>query len=393
MNLSNEAIRSFRLRAHHLDRKLPAGSLLQAAGACGVQNSPPGAWETSLFLRVAGCTLESLRDALYRNKKLLQAWSFRGVPTVFPTDQSRIFLSALVSHPGEQPWIYTRGVSAALEFVRMEFDELLPLVIQTAGYLDNHTVESKEALDRILAGLVCLPRDRQPLWDAPSPYGPGQTVGGAIVSFLLRPCSFLSLVVFGERRGISPTFTSFRNWTGSAPCEQPEAEKELVRKFLHCYGPSTKAAFLSWLGCSPKQAERLWSTAAEETEPVKVQGKTRYLLSADREELLHAGQAGGSLLLLGPHDPYLELRDRELLLEDKVRQQAVWRTVSNPGVILKDGRIAGIWTARAAKGCLEVCLTPWESLQPPERRSLERSAEEYAAFRLLRLKTCAWENS
>ena len=52
---------------------LPSGQIETAAGACGVQNSPPGAWETALFNRVEGCTLPELHDALYRRKTLLQA--------------------------------------------------------------------------------------------------------------------------------------------------------------------------------------------------------------------------------------------------------------------------------------------------------------------------------
>ena len=43
---------------------LPSGQIETAAGACGVQNSPPGAWETALFNRVEGCTLPELHDAL-----------------------------------------------------------------------------------------------------------------------------------------------------------------------------------------------------------------------------------------------------------------------------------------------------------------------------------------
>lgn len=71
MNAEPQAIRSYRLMAHHLDQKLPMAGLEQAAGACGLQNSPPGSWETALFNRLQGCTLQSLQDALYRHKRLV----------------------------------------------------------------------------------------------------------------------------------------------------------------------------------------------------------------------------------------------------------------------------------------------------------------------------------
>lgn len=391
MNLQAEAILDHRLRAHHLDRRLPLACLEQAAGACGVQNSPPGAWETALFNRVEGCTLEALQEALCRKKSLLQAWSYRGVPAVFPTAESGVFLSPLAARPGEEPWIYTRGITAGLDFVGMRFDEALPLVKSAAAYLGTHTVQSKEELDRVLARLVAqaLPPGTQALWNAPSMYGrpDRQTVGGAIVSFMLRPCAFSHLVVFGERRGASPTFTSFENWTGRQPEPAQDGGRRLAEKFLHCYGPATRNSFMDWLGCCPRQAARLWGEAAEGLAPVQVEGKTRYMLARDLPGL-RAAPPEGRLLLLGPHDPYLDLKDRALILPEQRLQRLVWKTVANPGVVLQGGRAVGIWRAHAAQK-LEVAITLWQPPAPAQRRALEALAEEYAAFRQLPLKSCA----
>ena len=366
---------------------LPSGQIETAAGACGVQNSPPGAWETALFNRVEGCTLPELHDALYRRKTLLQAWSYRGVPVVFPTAESGIFLSPLAALKGEAPWIYTRGIALALEHLQMSFDSLLPLVKQAAGYLDAHTVQGKETLDRVLADAVRehLPSEKRTLWDAPSMYGAPdrQTVGGAAVSFLLRPCSFSGLVVFGCRQGGSPTFASFRSWLGRAPETPPDADRLLVRKFLHCHGPSTPALLAEWLGCSPAQARRLWNSVAQE--PVSVEGKARWLLSADRDALAHPCGPQERLLLLGPHDPYLDTRDRDVLLPDKALQKLVWRTVGNPGAVVLDGRISGMWTARTVRDRLELSVTAWQAFSARQQSMLEIRAQEYAAFRGLSL--------
>lgn len=51
-------IRHFRLHSHHLDAPHPLSSLHLLAGACGFQNSPPGAWETAAFCRIPSCSLE-----------------------------------------------------------------------------------------------------------------------------------------------------------------------------------------------------------------------------------------------------------------------------------------------------------------------------------------------
>lgn len=91
MDIGVEQVRHYRLRGHHLDRKLPPKGLLAAAGACGVQNSPPGAWETALFNRVENCRLRDLRWALEEEKTLLQAWSYRVSRWCFPRRKAAFF--------------------------------------------------------------------------------------------------------------------------------------------------------------------------------------------------------------------------------------------------------------------------------------------------------------
>ena len=203
MTATGEQVRALRLSRHHLDRPLPSGGLVEAAAGCGVQNSPPGAWETALWNRVEGVTLPQLEQALYGEKTLLQAWSIRGVPLVFPTKDAGVFLTPLCAQPGEEPWIYTRGITGALDALGLDFYDLLPLVEAASACLEGETVLSKETLDRRLAGVIepMLPPEVRPAWNAPSMYGQPdrQTVGGAAVSFLLRPCSFRGKVVFGAR--------------------------------------------------------------------------------------------------------------------------------------------------------------------------------------------------
>lgn len=397
MELTTPRVRALRLHAHYLDQPLPADGLLQAAGACGLQNSPPGAWETAAFNRVEGCSVCSLHTALYHDKTLLQAWSWRGVPAVFPTRDAGVFLTPLCARPGEDPWIYTKGIGLALDFLGMSFEELLPVVRQACRCLDSETVRSKESLDQRLADAArdSLPPDKRPLWDAPTMYGrpDRQTVGGAVVSFLLRPCSFEGRVVFGERSGPTPTFTSMARWLGSLPPPIPDGDAELVRRFLHCYGPALPGDFADWLGASPAQASRLWDTLPpEEAVTVTVEGKRRRMLAADLTVAHTLPEPDPDrVLLLGPHDPYLDLRDRGLILPDKKRQRAVWRTVGNPGVILQGGCVAGIWRTRTVRNGLELTLTPWESPSPALRARLAELAEAYAAFRLLPLHKCTVE--
>lgn len=397
---TEDQIRSFRLRSHHLDRIYGRETLLEAAGACGLQNSSPGAWEAAIHNRIPELGGKELRDVLEENKILLQAWSFRGVPVVFPAEERRTFLSALIPAEGE-PWIYTRGIGLALDALGLDFDYLLRLLFQVIPGLDHKSISGKNELDQMLAAWMepFLPEEKRQIWNQPSMYGSPdrQTVGGAAVSFLLRPCSFMGQVVFGKRRGGSPEFTSAGRWLNEAdrepgqtdlPGPDGEASRCLVRKFLHCYGPSSPDLFGEWLGCSGKQARRMWNLAAEEMEPVSVMGKKKFFLREDRQILFESPDFSRGPLLLSGYDPYLDQRDRQILQPDSRLRRKIWRTVANPGAVVAEGRVTGVWTARKKKDGLEVDISLWEP--GGSRRRLTELAEDYAAFRGLALSELTW---
>ena len=97
------------------------------------------------------------------------------------------------------------------------------------------------------------------------------------------------------------------------------------------------------------------------------------------------GAGGGGRRGRGPHDPYLDTRDRDVLLPDKALQKLVWRTVGNPGAVVLDGRISGVWTARTVRDRLELSVTAWQAFSARQQSMLEIRAQEYAAFRGLSL--------
>lgn len=385
--ISNEQIRQFRLHTHHLDTWYQKAEVERIAGACGLQNTPPGAWEIALHNRIPDFKRDEMKHMLEVEKTLLQAWSFRGAPVVFPTAESDAFLPALVSRQDE-PWIYTGGIQLALDYLQIPFGDLLQLLNQVMPKLDSKVLKSKTTLDQILAGWVLpfLPDDKKDLWNGPSMYGnpEKQTVGGAVVSFLLRPCAFMGLVVFGKREGIHPTFTSYKNWTGHSLEIEGIPEQKLARKYLHCYGPASTGGLTDWLGCSPAQAERIWQTVIDEIEPVNLSGKDRYILSNDKELLLSPPQSERKVHLLGGHDPYLGLQDRDVILDNRARQKQLWQTVSNPGAVLWQGKIAGMWKSKKKGRGIEIEVTLWEDGKML-KKDIQNLVDRYALFQQLKL--------
>ena len=386
-SVSKEQIRQFRLHTHNLDTWYQKADVEAIAGACGFQNTPPGAWEIALHNRISDCKQEDMRKMLEIERTLLQAWSFRGAPVVFPTDESDAFLSALVPEQDE-PWIYTQGIQPALDYLKMSFGELLLLLRQVMPKLDGEVLKSKTELDQTLAEWVLplLPTDKRNLWNKPSMYGnpEKQTVGGAVVSFLLRPCAFMGLIVFGKREGVSATFTSYKNWTGHLLEVEGIPGQKLVRKYLHCYGPASIGGFADWLGCSFAQAKRIWQTVTDEMEPVNLFGKELYILSDDKELLLSPPQPERKVHLLGGHDPYLGLQDRDVILDNKARQKQIWKTVSNPGTVLWQGRIAGMWKSKKRGKGLEIEVTLWDDANML-KTGIQDLVDGYALFQQLKL--------
>ena len=118
----------------------------------------------------------------------------------------------------------------------------------------------------------------------------------------------------------------------------------------------------------------------------KPQDVAHEFLQEDLPELTGPVCCGDRLLLLGPHDPYLDTRDRNSILSDPALQKLVWRTVGNPGVLLRGGAAVGCWRVKTVREQLDFTLTPFRPLTPEEERGLTHLAEEYAAFRCAGVK-------
>ncbi|MBO0871950.1 MAG: winged helix DNA-binding domain-containing protein, partial [Pseudonocardia sp.] len=82
---------AFRLHAHHLTSRQPFEDLHEVAGACGVQDSPPGSALLALHARVEDVTRDRVDHLVGEEKSLLQTWCMRGSPFFFPTVDAPVF--------------------------------------------------------------------------------------------------------------------------------------------------------------------------------------------------------------------------------------------------------------------------------------------------------------
>jgi hypothetical protein len=179
-----------------------------------------------------------------------------------------------------------------------------------------------------------------------------------------------ALVVLGAR------LDSRRRYVLGEPAEAPPAA-EAARRFLRFYGPATRQDLQAWAGLGGSQARRLWGEVEEELVGVEVDGRRAFVLATDRSELDSPATMRG-LRLLPPRDPFLQHPNRNLLVSDAEIRKRAFRAVASPGVVLQNGRIAGLWRARARRKRLEVAV---EQLAAIDRDALEAEATLVARLR------------
>ncbi|MFC6884569.1 MULTISPECIES: winged helix DNA-binding domain-containing protein [Actinomadura] len=165
--------------------------------------------------------------------------------------------------------------------------------------------------------------------------------------------------------------------SGGVSVDAVGGRAELVRGFLAAFGPARPAQLASWLGWTPAAARSVWESVADELHAVAIDGD-EYWTHAEHLELLRTAPAAEGVRLLPPYDPLTELADRPFLVPDAARRKAVWRAAANPGVLLVDGEIAGVWRQRRARDLLTVRVEPFAALPARRRRAAETDAATIA---------------
>ena len=93
---------------------------------------------------------------------------------------------------------------------------------------------------------------------------------------------------------------------------------------------------------------------------------------------LHSPAAATGIRLIPAVDPYLQKPNRSLLAPDPALRKRLFRPVASPGAVLRDGRLAGLWRAKAKGRRTELTV---ERLGRVSRADLEAEAERIAELR------------
>ncbi len=319
MRANRDQVLRYRARVMHLEEKLPAGSFVAACWG-GLQDSIPRSGVLSLHARVEGTQPDSWEDP-----SVVQVW-FRGSDYIVPRLDAGIF--TLGSSPRDP--------------------------------------ERVRQLDRLAARVH-------------------QVTQGRILT-VREVTERLGLAHQTHIREVTLTGRVHIRWNASQiwliPVERPEidaedARRELARRHLRWFGPTTVARLARWTGVEARDAALTWSSIEAELEPVDidgVEGGQRFMLEADVDALLVAQPIVGVRLL--PYDDAYTKLDRELLVPDPQLRARVLPLVGQstlghtPGAILVDGEIVGSWQRQQRK----VTIHPWSTLSPAVRDAIEAEA-------------------
>jgi hypothetical protein len=162
-------------------------------------------------------------------------------------------------------------------------------------------------------------------------------------------------------------------WVVAAPKIEPaEACRELARRYLHVFGPTTPAGFARWAGVSLRAGSVAFAALEDELLPVCSPLGDEWLLASDEAMMRDAPEAPAPARLLPSGDAYflLDGRERELLVPRADQRAQLWTSRVWPGALLVDGEIRGTWRRAQHKLSVEA----WGRVSRTVRDAVEAEA-------------------
>ncbi|WP_207839861.1 DNA glycosylase AlkZ-like family protein [Williamsia soli] len=152
---------------------------------------------------------------------------------------------------------------------------------------------------------------------------------------------------------------------------------DVVRNHLRFYGAATPKQVAEFLDAPIRDVKAHWPSDVAD---VSVDGQTRSALSDGLEVLTDPPEATG-LRLVGPYDPLLQARDRELLIPDASRRKATWPALGRPGVIFSAAEPIGTWRPAKAGKKLNITVELWSTTTAKTTAAIDEQAAQLAQFR------------
>ena len=177
--------------------------------------------------------------------------------------------------------------------------------------------------------------------------------------------------------GTAPPVLLPRPGAATIDAVDPKALRKLVLAYLALLGPATPADVAGYFDVRTADLQQHWPDGLVE---VTVDGRKAHLPESDLEALAQAPEPD-LVRLLGPFDPWLQARDRALIVPDKTMHKALWPVLGRPGVLFVDGEVVGVWRPKASGRRLTIAVEAFAPLPPKVWRAVDDEAARVAAVR------------
>ena len=155
------------------------------------------------------------------------------------------------------------------------------------------------------------------------------------------------------------------------------ALQRLIIGYLTLLGPATQGDVAGYLDARRADLVQAWPDGLVE---VAVDGRAAWLPEA-RLDAIAAAPPGEVVRLLGAFDPWLQARDRDVIVPDRGVHSALWPVLGRPGVLLVNGDVVGTWRPKSSGRKLVVSVEAFAPLPRSVWRQVEAEADRVAAVR------------
>jgi hypothetical protein len=151
---------------------------------------------------------------------------------------------------------------------------------------------------------------------------------------------------------IALRWTTSALWVREVPRPEvdiEEARKELCRRHVHRFAPTTPKTFAWWAGLPADDARQIWNSLSGELLEVDFEGTPAWILLAEEPSFEEASPPRGTRFLVEP-DLRLLGRDRDgRFIAPGKRALTPASDSFHPNGILVDGRIVGAWGRKGGR--------------------------------------------
>jgi len=212
----------------------------------------------------------------------------------------------------------------------------------------------------------------------------------ARLSWTLRELSYRGFVCHGEPTGPwyhfkEHRFAKVENWLQGVDLKEfneEKAQRALLLKYLHGYGPASVQDFAYWAGFKVTDSRGVFEEVRTKLAEVKIRDAkgSLWMLKEDLAQLDDVDMKRYSPIRFLPEFDSLVMghKDKSRILDEKYRKRVFLPLADVAPIILCNGRVAGTWNFKMTTQSLSI--SPFEPVRSREHKAIEAESARLEQF-------------